>query len=157
MGNDMKRRNRRDRLMTSFRLKAMIIFILSSLYFGTKIFKIGQNLMGLFPELKIINWKNNMDFNLGPECQRTWDVIQARSLAINGFLRNTSADRLLTGGYSKQRGTGNTVLQLKQQNPNAPHKNNCSAIIMINWGKFSYLIQGDLEAAASDPTKKEVA
>lgn len=81
--------------------------------------------------LRIRHWDRGLDIDLIPRCGEM--DIKINTLAINGFRRGTTDNRLPNLGR-----------------PGSPtFKNKNSAVATIVWGEFSFLIQGDLMSAKS--------
>ena len=81
-----------------------------------------------------MDWAKNLDFYLGPFDSPAWDAIQLKTLAVDGYMRKLNDTQLELG---KDVTAG--------KNSNA--KNNVSGVLTIVWGKFSFLIQGDMQAS----------
>lgn len=84
--------------------------------------------------LKAIAWKADTDLYLGPPCDDFFDAIMFRSLAIDGKLRNSTST--LTLGTDSH------------------FRNNSSGVGMVVWRDFSFLIQGDMQAAETNEIKR---
>lgn len=83
--------------------------------------------------INIKNWTNGLrDIPLVPASTGNPSFIWLKTLAVNGYLEgeNTTVQRLMLG----KKATGF-------------FKNNASAVALITWDDFSFLVQGDLEAA----------
>lgn len=91
--------------------------------------------------IDIFQWNNQTaDYPLVP-ANNGPSFIWLKTLAVNGYLRDEKdkSKRLLLGSSAP---TGTS----KKKRPPS-FKNNASAVALITWDDFSFLIQGDLEAA----------
>lgn len=94
--------------------------------------------------INIINWNNSTaDIPLVTTPSGT-SLVQLKTLAANGYLKgeNNANQRALV--WDSEIGTDGKK--------HAHFKNNASAVALITWDDFSFLIQGDLEAAFAGTT-----
>ena len=92
--------------------------------------------------IEILQWNNQTaDYPLVPSSDGS-SFIWLKTLAVNGYLKGDTdpTKRLLMGSSIPTGRPG------KKKRPPA-FKNNASAVALITWDDFSFLIQGDLEAA----------